>query len=453
MEPSPASILRPGQRTLAAIVFTDVVSFSARMQADEETTLRLLQRDFGLMREIAGQHQGSVLKTTGDGLLLYFSSAVQAVACALAMQRQFAEHARKHPPEQVLVHRLGIHLGDVFVSEQDVMGDGVNIAARLQAEAEPGGICISQTVYDVVKNKLTLHVTSLGARELKNITESIPIYKLLLEAQLGPGAVNLTEPLPAKGDSRSASPTATRGPSGFVTTLAAAWKSRTFRIALGSLLIVILGMFVLAQVRQSLALRRERREIEKARAELNAELKETQALAEVDNEQMRQALDSLRPELNRLRNQFLKPYDFAGLAAWLARERNNSKAPAGMQQLQESADRMAVMKDWVVTSLQDYNAQNPLVTTELGGSEPKVLRVFAGTDRQLYFVEGGAVRPRSWAALDAQAVGGVIVGAVIDSPKLPPRDVMRGAFAFSKLYDLPQLKDELSARNPRRARR
>src|SRR5258708_17775588 len=173
----------PGQRSLAAIVFTDVVSFSARMQADEVVTLRLLQRDFGAMREICTEHQASVLNTAGEGLLLYCSSAVQAVACALVMQRLFAEQARNRPATEPLTHRLGIHLGDVFVNDQDVMGDGVNIAARLQAEAEPGGICISQTVYDVVKNKLALHATRLGPRELKNISQHIPIYRLLLEAQ------------------------------------------------------------------------------------------------------------------------------------------------------------------------------------------------------------------------------------------------------------------------------
>src|SRR5437868_8979781 len=127
METDPLqSILRPGQRALAAIVFSDVVSFSAKMGENEERTLALLKRDFDAMRDLAATHQGSVLKTTGDGLLLYFSSAVQAVACALAMQRFFADYAKSHPPEQTLVHRLGIHLGDVFVSEQDVMGDGVN---------------------------------------------------------------------------------------------------------------------------------------------------------------------------------------------------------------------------------------------------------------------------------------------------------------------------------------
>src|ERR1044071_3424766 len=111
------SPLGRGQRSLAAIVFTDVVSFSARMQADEETTLTLLKRDFDAMRELCQQHQGSVLKTTGDGLLLYFASAVQAVACALAIQRHFADIARRNGPKDTLPHRVGIHLGDVFVSQ------------------------------------------------------------------------------------------------------------------------------------------------------------------------------------------------------------------------------------------------------------------------------------------------------------------------------------------------
>ena len=182
MDTTPPISVRQGQRALAAIIFTDVVGFSARMQADEETSLRLLERDFAVMREMCAHHEGSVLKTTGDGLLLYFTSAVQAVACALAMQRHFAEEARRLPATEMLAHRLGIHLGDVFVSEQDVMGDGVNIASRLQAEAAPGGICISQTVYDVVKNKLALQVINLGPRDLKNIAQAVPVYRILLEA-------------------------------------------------------------------------------------------------------------------------------------------------------------------------------------------------------------------------------------------------------------------------------
>ncbi|MBN1554871.1 MAG: adenylate/guanylate cyclase domain-containing protein [Phycisphaerae bacterium] len=170
------------KRTLAAIVFTDIVDYSAHMQKNEDKTLRLAKRDLDAIREICNQCEGRVLKFTGDGLLMYFESATQAVACAMRSQAHFAAVAKKVPPEEQLQHRIGIHLGDVFVSEDDVMGDGVNVAARLQAEAPPGGICVSQTVYDVVKNRLGVKVTYLGPRELKNIREAVPVYQILLDA-------------------------------------------------------------------------------------------------------------------------------------------------------------------------------------------------------------------------------------------------------------------------------
>ncbi|MEO1131724.1 MAG: adenylate/guanylate cyclase domain-containing protein [Cyanobacteria bacterium J06639_1] len=172
-----------GQRTLAAIVFSDVVNFSARMNQDEEHTLVLIQRDLDLMSRLCQQAEGQVLKSTGDGLLMYFNSAVQAVLCAQNIQKAIAAAAAQLPSTDVLLHRIGIHLGDVFVSESDVMGDGVNIAARLQAEAEPGGICLSQVVYDVVKRRLALKATYLGPRELKNIQEAVHVYQILLAVQ------------------------------------------------------------------------------------------------------------------------------------------------------------------------------------------------------------------------------------------------------------------------------
>ena len=170
------------RRTLAAIVFTDVVSFSARVQEDEERTLQLVARDMDLFRSLCEQSEGRVLKGTGDGLLVYFDSAVQAVGFAMHAQEAIRVSALGLNKEDVLEHRIGIHLGDVFVSHDDVMGDGVNIAARLQAEAPAGGICISQTVYDVVKNRLDLRITPLGPRELKNIQEAMPVYQILLDA-------------------------------------------------------------------------------------------------------------------------------------------------------------------------------------------------------------------------------------------------------------------------------
>ncbi|PZV08020.1 MAG: hypothetical protein DCF22_20970 [Leptolyngbya sp.] len=169
-----------GHRTLATVVFTDCVGFSARMSVDEEHTLDLIRRDLALMARTCEQFEGRVLKTTGDGLLMCFSSAVKAVECAIATQQAIAATATILPPKDYLMHRIGIHLADMYITETDVMGNGVNIAARLQTEADPGGICISQTVYDVAKHGLQLDTKYLGPRELKNIREVVPAYKILL---------------------------------------------------------------------------------------------------------------------------------------------------------------------------------------------------------------------------------------------------------------------------------
>jgi class 3 adenylate cyclase len=166
--PSPEA-LASGQRTLAAIVFTDTVSFSALMRQNEDLTLRLVARDMAYMKATCEAFGGQVLKSTGDGLLMLFTSAVQAVACALEIQRDLQKKSTELPKSECLQHRIGIHLGDVFQHGGDAMGDGVNIAARLQTEAVPGGICLSKTVFDVVHNRLPFYVNELGARRLKNI--------------------------------------------------------------------------------------------------------------------------------------------------------------------------------------------------------------------------------------------------------------------------------------------
>jgi len=170
-----------GHRTLATVLFTDCVGFSARMSMNEEHTLDLIRRDLKLMTKICEEFEGRVLKSTGDGLLMCFSSAVKAVECAIAIQQAISELIRTLPPSDALMHRIGIHLADMYITSTDVMGNGVNIAARLQTEADPGGICISQTVYDVAKHGLQLSTEYLGPRELKNIREVVPAYRILLD--------------------------------------------------------------------------------------------------------------------------------------------------------------------------------------------------------------------------------------------------------------------------------
>lgn len=190
----PVSSISDGQRLLAAIMVTDAVGFSARMSVDEGLTLRLIERDLILIAQICVDFGGKVLKSTGDGLLMYFLSAVEAVSCGLEIQRRLVDQALGLEPDQYLDHRIGIHLGDIVVSEQDVMGNGVNITARLQNYAQPRGLCVSQTIFDVVKARLNLNAKFLGALALKNIHESVPAYQITLYPDLDSGPPSTGEP-------------------------------------------------------------------------------------------------------------------------------------------------------------------------------------------------------------------------------------------------------------------
>ena len=427
----------PGHRSLAAIVFTDVVSFSARMQTDEETTLRLLQRDFNAMRRICVEHQGSVLKTTGDGLLLYFSSAVQAVACALAIQRLFAGQAKTQPAEETLTHRVGIHLGDVFVNDQDVMGDGVNIAARLQAEAQPGGICISQTVYDVVKNKLAMHVTRLGPRELKNISQAIPIYRLLLEAQaIGAHETERPfdeEPEPAMASSRPFS------------------KRQKLAGAAGlglGLVLVITGWVALRSYQRG---KIERASAAAAQATLSSMLaEEANGPAKIARENLVHALAVWREELRDSRSRALEEYDFAELARSLRDPRAGAAAKADAPLRLQALVRIQALLAWMSTAMQRYTREKPLVVRELTGTAPKEIRIFAGTDQRLYYAEGGATRQRNWTDLRPPVLGTIIAGVLLDARPVPPREIVQGAQTFAFFYGLPELNEALRRGRVRR---
>lgn len=430
----PKTALGRGQRSLAAIVFTDVVSFSARMQADEEATLALLKRDFDAMREICTQHQGSVLKTTGDGLLLYFSSAVQAVACALAMQRFFAEQAKTRPPAQSLVHRLGIHLGDVFVNEQDVMGDGVNIAARLQAEAEPGGICISQTVYDVVKNKLALHVTRLGPRELKNISQHIPIYKLLLEAS----AIE-SEAAEAPAEETFEKPETPGRP-----------LSRSLKIAAVSGLVVALLVVAGLLVQSQITARREAEKAEAAQAALATILAEGTTDGS-NRERLASTMSAWKAELRDQRSRAAEEYNFAELARTVRDPRSPVAGKPEAQMRLQVLGRLQGLFAWMASTLQNYSRENPLTVRELSGTAPKEIKVYVGADRRLYYAEGGAIRQRNWSELRPPVLAAIIAGALQEAQPFPPREAVLGAQAFATFYGVPELMEALRKGRPKRA--
>jgi adenylate cyclase len=167
-------------RKLAAILVADIVGYSRLAGADEDrilARLRTLRSD--LIDPILAVHHGRVVKRTGDGAIVEFRSVVDAVRCAIEVQSGLAERNAGLPPEKRIEYRVGIHLGDVVEeSDGDLMGDGVNIAARLEGVAQPGAICLSEQAYWQVKGRLDLKVTDLGATQLKNIAEPIHVYSL-----------------------------------------------------------------------------------------------------------------------------------------------------------------------------------------------------------------------------------------------------------------------------------
>jgi adenylate cyclase len=167
-------------RKLAAILVADIVGYSRLAGADEDrilARLRTLRSD--LIDPILAVHHGRVVKRTGDGAIVEFRSVVDAVRCAIEVQSGLAERNAGLPPEKRIEYRVGIHLGDVVEEEDgDLMGDGVNIAARLEGVASPGAICLSEDAYRQVKQRLDLKVTALGATQLKNIAEPIHVYSL-----------------------------------------------------------------------------------------------------------------------------------------------------------------------------------------------------------------------------------------------------------------------------------
>src|SRR5215470_14993945 len=169
----------PPFRRLTAILAADVAGYSRLMGADEEGTHERLQ---GHLRELVepkiAEHRGRIVKNTGDGFLAEFASVVDAVRCAVEMQRGMAERNADTPPEVRIEFRIGINLGDVIAEAEDIFGDGVNVAARLEAVAEPGGICVSRVVRDQVRDRLDYTLEDLGKQQVKNIARPVRVYRV-----------------------------------------------------------------------------------------------------------------------------------------------------------------------------------------------------------------------------------------------------------------------------------
>jgi adenylate cyclase len=167
------------ERKLTAILAADVAGYSRLMSADEVGTARALREHRAALDPIVAQHGGRIVKTTGDGVLLEFPSIVTAVECALAVQDVIAARNAAAPSDRQMLFRIGINLGDVLIDGEDILGDGVNIAARLESIAEPGSICLSDDAYRQVQGKVSAQFIDGGERQLKNITRPVRVYRVL----------------------------------------------------------------------------------------------------------------------------------------------------------------------------------------------------------------------------------------------------------------------------------
>jgi len=180
MEPTGPSRV---ERRLAAILAADVAGYSRLIEADEEGTLgRLKTLRAEVIDPKIASHMGRIVKTTGDGLLVEFASVVDALRCAAELQVALAEGNASIPPDRRIEFRIGINVGDIVVEDGDIFGDGVNVAARLEGLAEPGGICVSARVQEDAAGRLDLAFEDMGEQALKNIARPVRAYRVVAAA-------------------------------------------------------------------------------------------------------------------------------------------------------------------------------------------------------------------------------------------------------------------------------
>ncbi len=167
------------RRKLTTILASDVASYTRLMRDDEEATLRTLSEYREIIDGLIERHDGRIFSTAGDSVLAEFSSTVEAVRCAVAFQEEITARNRHLPKDRGLHYRIGINVGDVMAKGEILYGDGINVAARLEGLAEPGGICLSGAAWEQVRHKISLGVEDLGPQALKNIAEPVPAYRLV----------------------------------------------------------------------------------------------------------------------------------------------------------------------------------------------------------------------------------------------------------------------------------
>ncbi|HWD42047.1 MAG TPA: adenylate/guanylate cyclase domain-containing protein [Fimbriimonas sp.] len=397
---------RGAGRILATIVFTDAIGFSRLAGINESRALELLQRDLDGMRSACERHDGKVVNTTGDGLMMMFGSAVAAMECAIDVQNQIVERSRTLPPEDVLHHRIGVHLGDVVIEGDTVLGDGVNIASRLESEARPDSICFSRTVSDVIKNKIDIHPTYLGPRMLKNIPEPVMVWQLYPQKDLR------SEPERAAFELKSEETGATGA------------KGALFMI--GSL--VVLAAIVFAAIKTLPHLNLNRTSAPLAAASLRKTKPDAPTAApQTPDAPQDPLLDSRFKEMH-------DQYEFAELVSFL-QGAGEEKRPGGMAILQRYQE-LAAMRAWLDDALRNIQQSSPLQASieDPAASGQEVSCLVYTSAGGLTVDPGNSPQLKSlWSMSPASIIN--IAVAAMSSAAQPPAEATAWIDAFKQEYN------------------
>ena len=194
--PSPSP--QEPKRKLSAVVFADVAGYSQLMDKDEQGTAARVGQSMGLFRSLIGDYGGQVANVAGDGVLALFDSATRAVKFAVEIQKEFGHEAVWHPGEDQIAFRIGVNLGEVIYGQEDIQGHSVNVAARIQALAPPGGICVSEAVYRAVRGEAGIPMSSMGPQRLKNISEPVEVFVVEFQGPQAPPSIPSTASAPCR---------------------------------------------------------------------------------------------------------------------------------------------------------------------------------------------------------------------------------------------------------------
>jgi len=393
-----------GQRILAVIVFTDVVGFTKLASKDEQRAFEVVHQHLGIMSDLCQRNGGQVLKSTGDGLLMSFASAVQAVQCALQIQHALHERNNLVPAEEWVQHRIGIHLGDIIVTDSDVFGDGVNVAARLQQEAKPGAICLSRTVHDVVKGKLPVEPQYLGPRHLKNVIEPVMVWQFppIGEATTGDAVQGKTtgEIFRELGSSEEEGAQGAKGGAmvvaSVVCTIAAIGLIWMFTRPSGD------------QPTESTSKKPKSTVAKSDPAKVEKDAPKSNETKSVDSAPP--AVLAENAELKTKLAEFLKTYDFSGFAAWLEtfEPARNAEGTAMIAKYKKLAD----FRTWLEAQIAAAKPEAPLL---LANS-----RIYAGQDGGVFVEDASGAQLKFVPDLPPATIMELAGAAIVKGQAPPP---------------------------------